>query len=82
MQLYLRDEQSSVKTPERQLKQFEKVFLKQGESKRVTFHLSKNDLAILNAQLQWVVEPGTFTALIGSSSQDIRLTTNFEVAKK
>lgn len=82
VQLYLRDEQSSVKTPERQLKQFEKVFLKQGESKRVTFHLSKNDLAILNAQLQWVVEPGTFTALIGSSSQDIRLTTNFEVAKK
>lgn len=76
-QLYLRDEQSSVKTPERQLKQFEKVFLKKGESKTVTFHLTRADLAILNAQLKWVVEPGKFTALIGSSSQDIRLETTF-----
>ena len=71
-QLYMRHNKASVKTPERQLKAFEKVFLKKGETKTVTMMLSKSDFAILNEDLQWVVEPGTVTLMVGSSSQDIR----------
>ena len=41
--------------------------------------LSKSDFAILNADLRWVVEPGTVTLMVGSSSQDIRLQTTVEV---
>lgn len=72
VQLYMRHNKASVKTPERQLKAFEKVFLKKGETKTVTMTLSKLDFAILNEDLQWVVEPGTVTLMVGSSSQDIR----------
>ena len=71
-QLYMRHNKASIKTPERQLKAFEKVFLKKGETKNVTMMLSKSDFAILNEDLQWVVEPGTVTLMVGSSSQDIR----------
>ena len=71
-QLYMRHNKASVKTPERQLKAFEKVFLKKGETKTVTMTLSKLDFAILNEDLQWVVEPGIVTLMVGSSSQDIR----------
>lgn len=73
VQLYMHHNQASVKTPERQLKAFDKVFLKKGETKTVTMTLSKSDFAILNADLLWVVEPGTVTLMVGSSSQDIRL---------
>ena len=73
VQLYMRHNQASVKTPERQLKAFDKVFLKKGETKTVTMTLSKSDFAILNSDLRWVVEPGTATLMVGSSSQDIRL---------
>ncbi len=72
VQLYVRHQKASVKTPERQLKAFEKVFLKKGETKTVTMMLTKLDFAILNADLRWVVEPGTVTLMVGSSSQDIR----------
>lgn len=71
-QLYMRHNKASVKTPERQLKTFEKVFLKKRETTTVTMMLSKSDFAILNEDLQWVVEPGTVTLMVGSSSQDIR----------
>ena len=73
VQLYMRHNQASVKTPERQLKAFEKVFLKKGEKKTVTMTLSRSDFAILNADLRWIIEPGTVTLMLGSSSQDIRL---------
>lgn len=73
VQLYMRHNQASVKTPERQLKAFDKVFLKKGENKTVTMTLSKSDFAVLNEDLRWVVEPGTVTLMLGSSSQDIRL---------
>lgn len=72
VQLYVRHQKASVKTPERQLKAFEKIFLNKGQSAVVTFTLHKSDFAILNADMQWVVEPGTVTLMVGSSSQDIR----------
>ena len=73
VQLYLHHEAPSVVQPERQLKAFERITLEPGESRTVTFHLNRNDFAIVDANMKWTVEPGTVDVLIGSSSQDIRL---------
>lgn len=72
-QLYLRDEVASVVQPNRQLKKFQRVMLKSGERRRVSFVLNYDDLAVVTAGLQRVVEPGEFTVMVGSSSNDIRL---------
>lgn len=79
VQLYLRDEQASVVTPFIQLKAFRRVSLAAGESRTVEFVLTREHLKILDLSLNWVVEPGFFTVLIGSSSSDIRLTTRFRI---
>ena len=71
VQLYVTDKISSVMLPERQLKQFQKIGLDKGESKVVDFVLTDEDFALLNKDLQWVVEPGTFIVRIGNSSQHI-----------
>ena len=73
VQLYLRDEVASVVQPNRQLKHFERVHIKAGETRRVVFTVSKTDLEVVNARLQRVVEPGTFKVMVGSASDDIRL---------
>ena len=73
VQLYLRNRYASVVQPELQLKAFERITLVPGESHTVTFHLDHNDFAIVDADMKWCVEPGTYDALIGSSSTDIRL---------
>ncbi|OWP64140.1 glycosyl hydrolase [Hymenobacter amundsenii] len=73
VQLYVHDDQASVKRPEKELKAFQKVFLKPGESKTVTLTLSPDAFRFYNeAQKQWTLEPGRFTLLAGSSSRDIR----------
>ena len=72
-QLYVRDEVASVVQPNRQLKHFERVHLKAGETRRVTFVLTRTDLEVVTASLQRVVEPGEFTVMVGSASDDIRL---------
>ena len=59
--------------PERQLKAFERITLEPGETRTVTLHLDYDDLAIVDANMKWTVEPGTYHALIGPSSKDIRL---------
>ncbi|TGE04795.1 glycoside hydrolase family 3 N-terminal domain-containing protein [Hymenobacter fodinae] len=79
-QLYLRDEVSSVVTPSKQLKKFERFNLKAGEQKEVVFELTAEDLMLLNQQMHWAVEPGAFTLMIGASSDDIRLQASFNVA--
>jgi len=80
-QLYLRDEVSSVVTPTKQLKKFQRLSLKAGEQREVAFELTAEDLMLLNGSLKWVVEPGVFTVLLGASSEDIRLQTQFKVAQ-
>ena len=80
-QLYLVDEVSSVVTPVKQLKKFQRLALKAGEQREVTLELTAEDLMLLNGGLKWVVEPGTFTVLIGASSEDIRLQAPFSVAQ-
>jgi beta-glucosidase len=73
VQLYIRDHKSSVVRPVRELKGFEKILLEPGESKEVSFNLGHNELNMLDAELNRVVEPGTFQVTVGSSSDDIRL---------
>jgi beta-glucosidase len=81
VQLYIRDDASSVVTAVKQLKKFQRIHLKAGEQKEVTFELLPDDLKLLNANMKWVVEPGSFTAMVGASSEDIRLKETFQVTK-
>lgn len=82
VQLYLRDETSSVVSPDKQLKQFSRLHLLAGEEKRVTFTLTSEDLKLINANMQWVVEPGDFTVMVGASSDDIKLKGKFTIDNK
>jgi len=79
VQLYIRDVISSVTTPVKSLKGFRRITLKPGESGKVQFKLSTEELKIWNRQMKHVVEPGEFKVMIGSSSEDIRLRGSFWV---
>lgn len=81
VQLYLKDEVSSVTTYEYDLRGFERVPLLPGEKKTVKFVLHPDDLALLDKNMNWTVEPGKFQVMIGSSSEDIKLKAEFEVEK-
>ena len=73
VQLYLNQGLSSVVQPERQLKAFKRITLEPGETRTVTLHLDYDDLAIVDANMKWTVEPGSYQILIGPSSDDTRL---------
>lgn len=73
VQLYLNDIISSVTTSKIMLKAFERVYIKAGEEKTVTFKLKSDDFALWNSEMERVVEPGEFEIMIGASSNDIRL---------
>ena len=75
VQLYLHDELASTVRPQKQLIRFARVPIKKGETKQVRFALADDDFQMLNRQMQWVVEPGTFRLMVGASSDDIRLET-------
>jgi len=80
VQLYISDVKSTIDRPVKELKNFEKVYLKAGETKTVTFEIDAEDLSYFDADKhEWVAEPGKFKALIGSSSEDIRSTVNFKL---
>lgn len=72
-QLYIRDELASVAQPVIKLAGFRRVHLGPGEETRVSLRLDREQLALLNQQMHWVVEPGTFRIMAGASSTDIRL---------
>lgn len=73
VQLYVRDVESTIFRPEKELKGFEKVFLQPGEEARVEFCLDRRSFAYYNAEIaDWHVESGAFEILIGASSTDIR----------
>ncbi|WP_082773785.1 glycoside hydrolase family 3 C-terminal domain-containing protein [Hymenobacter sp. PAMC 26628] len=75
VQLYVHDNQTAVKRPEKELKAFGKVFLKPGETKTVTLALPADSFKYYNeSKKQWVLAPGKFNLLVGSSSRDIRQT--------
>lgn len=71
VQLYIRDIYASVTQPVKKLKAFQKVFLKAGEAKDVTFSLSVEDLKFYNSDLKWIYEPGDFKVMVGGNSRDV-----------
>jgi beta-glucosidase len=74
VQLYVTDKESSVPRPPKELKAFEKINLKVGESKKVEFRLSEDAFSFwCNKSHQWLIEPGKFTISIGSSSRNLPL---------
>ena len=75
VQLYIRDEYASVTRPVKELKAFKRIFLKNGESKEVTFEITPEMLQCFGADNKWTVEPGDFTIMVGSSSADEDLQT-------
>ena len=77
VQLYLRDVVSSVTTYVKVLRGFERVSLRPGETKEVSFTLTPQDLGLWNKDGHFVVEPGEFKVMVGSSSEDIRLQGQF-----
>lgn len=79
VQLYVRDVVSSVTTYEKNLCGFERVHLKAGETREITFTIEPRDLQLLNKDHHWVVEPGDFKVMIGASSTDIKLNDKFTV---
>lgn len=79
VQLYTRDVLSSVTTYEKNLAGFERVHLQPGETKEVKFNIDRKHLELLDVDMKWVVEPGEFVVMAGSSSEDIRQTTVLNV---
>lgn len=71
VQLYTLDKVRSVTPPEKELKGFQKIYLKAGESKKVSFTLSEEMLRFYNPSLQFVSEPGEFTVMVGGNSKDL-----------
>lgn len=82
LQLYIHDNNPKVPRPLKELKGFEKVNLKPGETKNVTFDIDKTALSYFDADKhEWVAEPGDFEAWIGSSSADIKTKIPFKLVK-
>lgn len=79
VQLYLRDEVSSVTTYVKVLRGFERIRLQPGEEKEVSFTLCPQDLAIWDKDMKFRVEPGSFKVMVGASSKDIRLEGKFKI---
>lgn len=73
VQMYVSDLQSSIVTPDKLLKGFQRVHLQPGEIKTISFKVDPESLKLLNKQMRWVVEAGDFEICIGSSSEDIRM---------
>jgi len=80
VQLYYRQEQSSVTVYESQLRGFERIPINPGETKTVKFALKPSDFQMLNKQMKWVVEPGSYEIMVGSSSEDIRVRKHFIIS--
>ena len=72
VQLYLQDVAASVSRPVKELKNFQKLPLKAGESRTLTFRISEDDLKFYNGQLQRVAEPGEFNVQVGLDSQAVQ----------
>jgi len=79
VQLYVRDEVSSVTTYEKNLRGFERVPLEPGETKEVSFTLGRQELGLWDKDNRFTVEPGSFKVMVGASSEDIRLEGKFEI---
>lgn len=81
VQLYLKDKFGSVVRPVLELRDFQKIKLNAGESKTIEFTIDKEKLSFYNNKLEWVAEPGDFEVMIGASSADIKLKSDFELVQ-
>lgn len=79
VQLYIHDELATITRPIKELKGFQKIYLNAGEKKSVTFTIDASSLEFWNAQNKYMVEPGNFTLMIGSSSEDIYFQESLQV---
>ena len=80
VQLYIRDIKASVDRPYKELKGFQKVSLKPGESRDVTITIDSQALSYYDeATSSWKAEPGKFEALVGNASDNLRLRTSFDL---
>jgi beta-glucosidase len=79
-QLYIRDVAASVTRPVKELKGFQRITLQPGEKKRVEFRLGPEHLGFYDRMMKFVVEPGEFKVMVGSSSEDI-IAATFEIEK-
>jgi beta-glucosidase len=71
VQLYLRDDVASLTRPVKELRGFRRITLKPGQTRTVSFALGRNDLAFYGPDLRRILEPGTFTVYVGTSSADV-----------
>ena len=82
VQLYISDKYSSITRPVKELKAYQRVSLKPGESKEILFELNKSAFAYYDSEMNYIVEAGDFDILVGNSSRDEDLkNTNFNVEK-
>ena len=82
VQLYISDKYSSITRPVKELKAYQRVSLKPGESKEIVFELNKSAFAYCDSEMNYVVEAGDFDILVGNSSRDEDLkNTNFNIEK-
>lgn len=72
VQLYIRDLIGSVTRPVKELKGFQKITLKAGESTKVSFKITETTLSFYNQDLKWITEPGEFHIFIGGNSRDVK----------
>lgn len=79
VQLYIADPVATATRPVKALKGFKRIYLKKGESKTLTFHLDMRHFAFYNPQMDYVVEQGEAIIMIGSASDDIRLSASLEI---
>ncbi|OAQ40293.1 glycosyl hydrolase [Pedobacter psychrophilus] len=77
VQLYIKDKVAQPVRPILELKDFQKIKLKPGETKKLIFYIEKEKLSFYNDDLKWITQPGDFEVMIGSSSDDIRLKSDF-----
>lgn len=73
VQLYIRDMVGSITRPLKELKGFQKVFLRKGETKTITFNITPNDLKFYNYDLKYDWEPGDFQVMVGGNSSDLKI---------
>ena len=82
VQLYIRDVAASVTRPVKELKGFQRISLRPGEKRRVEFTLTPEHLGFYNREMRFVVEPGEFKVMVGTSSADPHeLVASFEVER-
>lgn len=78
VQLYIRDDVASVEEPVKSLKGFQRITLKPGETRTITFKIGPDALSLYDSRMRRVVEPGSFTVFVGTNSDDV-ITTRFDV---